>query len=249
MNNFEQNSKFLSIVKDLSQIETNEIELMLAIFKKTVNAAVDEQTDILTNEFENACAAYGKNAAELTELRDELVGGYEKEFYRIKESLEEQYVNLIFELQEIQSNQKIAITNFMKIMSKDFVSAEDSATIDALVEKYGNYCGLEEECYKMMDECVTGVPFLIETVMKFEDKQVITKNNIGIINKIKAFFRSLIKSNQFEINFVDVKRAKLIRIKDNTDTVAEEIRDTTVNYVDTLASFKEQIKEAANIVA
>ncbi len=246
MSDVEQKSKFLGIVKELSQFETNELELMLAIFKKTVNKSVDEQTEILTNEFDNACAAYGKNPSEMVALRDEIVGGYEKEFYRIKERLEEQYVNLIFELQEIQSNQKIAVTNFMKLATKDFTSSEDMETMDMLIEKYGNYCGLEEECYKMMEECVIGVPFLIETVMKFEDKQIATKNNIGIINKIKTLIRSLFKSNKFEINFVEVKRAKIIKIRENTDNVVEEIRDNTVNYVETLASYKNQIKEAAN---
>ncbi len=246
MSDVEQKSKFLGIVKELSQFETNELELMLAIFKKTVNKSVDEQTEILTNEFDNACAAYGKNPSEMVALRDEIVGGYEKEFYRIKERWEEQYVNLIFELQEIQSNQKIAVTNFMKLATKDFTSSEDMETMDMLIEKYGNYCGLEEECYKMMEECVIGVPFLIETVMKFEDKQIATKNNIGIINKIKTLIRSLFKSNKFEINFVEVKRAKIIKIRENTDNVVEEIRDNTVNYVETLASYKNQIKEAAN---
>ncbi len=134
----------------------------------------------------------------------------------------------------------------MKLATKDFTSSEDMETMDMLIEKYGNYCGLEEECYKMMEECVIGVPFLIETVMKFEDKQIATKNNIGIINKIKTLIRSLFKSNKFEINFVEVKRAKIIKIRENTDNVVEEIRDNTVNYVETLASYKNQIKEAAN---
>lgn len=249
MSKVELKSKFLEIEKDLSQLETNELELMLAIFKKTVNNAVDVQTEILTNEFDNACAAYGKNPSDMVELRDELVGGYEKEFYRIKERLEEQYVNLIFELQEIQSNQKIAVTNFMKLASKDYTSSEDMETIDMLIEKYGNYCGLEEECYNMMEECVIGVPYIIETVMKFEDKQIATKSNTGIINKIITLIRGLFKANKFEINFAEVKRAKIVKIKENTDSVIEEIRDNTVNYIETLASYKNQIKEAANIVA
>ncbi len=76
MSDVEQKSKFLGIVKELSQFETNELELMLAIFKKTVNKSVDEQTEILTNEFDNACAAYGKNPSEMVALRDEIFVRY-----------------------------------------------------------------------------------------------------------------------------------------------------------------------------
>ena len=249
MNNIEDSKKVFGLVKDLSQIETNELELMLAIFKKTLNSAVAPHVEILTNEFENACAAYGKNPDELGDLRDELVGGYEKEFYKIKERIEEQYVNLIFELQETQSNEKIAITNYMKMAGSDYTSSEDAEKMDALISRYGDYCGLEEECQKMLDECAASVPYLLETVMKFEGREVIVKSNSGLLESIKKLLSSIFKTNKFETNFVDVKRAKLAMVVDNTETVAEEIRDNTVNYIDTLASYKDQIKEATNVIA
>lgn len=249
MSNIEDSKKVFGIVKDLSQVETNELELMLAIFKKTINAAVEPHVEVLSNEFENACAAYGKDASTLGELRDELVGGYEKEFYKIKERIEEQYVNLIFELQETQSNEKIAITNYMKLAGSDYTSSEDSEKMDAFIDRYGDYCGLEDECQKMLDECIASVPYLIDTVMKFEGTEIVVKSKTGLLESIKKIFSSIFKSNKFETNFVDVKRAKLEMVANNTETVAEEIRDNTVNYIDTLASYKEQIKEATNVIA
>lgn len=249
MNSVEESNKLFGLVKDLSQTETNEIELMLSIMKKNLAEAVNSHVESLSAEFSSKCELYGKNEETLLNVKDEIIGGYEKEFYKIKETIEEQYINLIFELQSIQTSEKEAIVDYKKILDSrhtEYDGPEDVIKTEQILDKYGNYCGLENECYKMLEECTDSINYLVGSAMKFEDNQMSLTYKKGLVAKVSYMFCKMFGLNKFEREYLERKRATIEKVKINTDNLVEEIRNNTVNYVDALASYRNQIKEAEN---
>lgn len=291
MNKQEVSTKLLRMIKELSQLETNEIELMLAIFKKKIKDRVNDYMRKISEDFSVKCEYYGKSHEELREIREEILGGYEREFSRISDRLQEQYVNLILELQEIQSNQKIALTNYKKMLdakaevesSREYISYKNNFNnwiekrelakdqdavdkcdmallelknpviiyeekIDSLIEKYGNYCGLEIECYRRLEECSNSVEMAIDSVMKYDLDWLDVPRKHGIFSTIKKLLNKVFSGGKFEREFLRPTKEKIRTIRKNTDVLIENIRDNTVKYIDTLNVYKNQIKQASNNV-
>lgn len=108
--------RIFKTLQDISQYELNEIQLLIAIIKKNITDSIDKHMETIGNEFKNSCEYYGKNVADVVITRDEIINGYNEVFNKIASKFEEQYMNLALEIQEAQSNQKIAITNMKRVM-------------------------------------------------------------------------------------------------------------------------------------
>ena len=154
----------------------------------------------------------------------------------------------MFELQEIQLNQMITITNYKKMIdtknkyevSKEFIAyknklndltkrRDDAETkkefdeletelanlvnpmlkyeksIDVLVQKYGNYCALEEECLSRMEECFNNVESTLKTIMKYDTEALTVVKKDGIFSALKKVFNKLFAGKNFEKQFIPFK--------------------------------------------
>lgn len=291
MEKMEVSAKLIRMIKELSQLETNEIELMLGIFKKKITDRVNDYMRKISEDFSLKCEYYGKSHEELREIREEILGGYEREFSRISDRLQEQYINLILELQEIQANQKIALTNYKKMIdakldmenSEEYISyknafdewseKKESATnqetidkcdkalyelqnplvsyeykIDTLIIKYGNYCDLENECYKKLDECNSKVDSAIDSVMQYDTEWLDNPKKNSMFTMIRKMLNKFLGSGKFEREFLRPTKVKIKNIRSNTDELIENIRNNTVRYIDTLNKYKNKIKQTSNNV-
>ena len=291
MEKMEVSAKLLRMIKELSQLETNEIELMLGIFKKRITDRVNDYMRKISEDFSLKCEYYGKSHEELREIREEILGGYEREFSRISDRLQEQYINLILELQEIQANQKIALTNYKKMIDakldieqtqeyieykndleewskkrelateQDIIEECDRALselknpvssyeykIDTIIIKYGNYCDLENECYKKLEECSSRIDSSIDSVMQYDTEWLDNPRKYGIFAVIKKTLNKIFGGSKFEKEFLRPTKAKIKTIRSNTDVLIENIRDNTVRYIDTLNKYKNKIKQTSKNV-
>ena len=237
----DKNLELLNSIEKLSQYEIDEIELLMAIYQKRIIEITEKYIKELNDEFDYSY----KNPEEKTEIRNEIINGYKAQFERIQNGLEEQYVNLFYELKEIQLNQKIALVNYKKTLSKDYILDKDVETLVNLINKYGNYCGVEDECYKMIYECGNSFEELLSSVMQYDKKELITEKKIGIFEKIK----NLLKSKKKEDNFLISKREKIKNIEKNTDTVIQYIKNTTIKYISTLSIYRDIVKNEAGKTA
>lgn len=286
MNSVEQSTKLLSIVKELSDIESNEIELMVGIFKRNIADITESYLEKISKDFSFKCEFYGKKIDDVRVIHEEIISGYKKEFQKISEKLEEQYVNLMFELQEIQMNQMIAVTNYKKMLDnkskfeasneylayknklENLVSRRDDAetkkefdeleeelanlvdpiikyenSIDAIVQKYGNYCALEEECFSKIKECEESVKDALSTVMKYDTEALAVVKKGGIFSAFKKIFNKLFAGKKFEKQFVKIKKENIARIEADTNILTEEIKNKTIEYIETLMIYKAEVKE------
>lgn len=292
MSDIQKKDELFKIIKDLSQVETREIELMLAMFRRCIKDTVNSYMKRISEDFYTRCEFYGRAVEEVREIREEILGGYEREFARISDRYEEQYVNLIFELQEAQSNQKITISNYKKLLDakescedsdeyinyknklaeltykkdnsagkEEFYELEKALSslkdpiisyqdkIDVLMEKYGNYCGLEEECFKRLDECKENVNAALDSVMKYDAEWLGVPKKPHALEIVNRFLNRLFGYRKFEKEFISMKKKKIKMIRNNTDRLIEEIRNNTVIYIETLTLYKKNIKQFTKTIS
>lgn len=236
----DQNQRLLEKIERISGLEMNEIELMMSIFQRRILTITEDHLDELNNEIDFSY----ENPDEKIEVRNEIINGYKTQFERIQNGLEEQYVNLFYELKEIQSNQKIALINYKKMLDQEIITDQDIDVMTSLIDRYGNYCGLEEECYKMINECSNSFISLLDSVMQYDKKEIAINKKIGIFEKIKSLLKKKKKEDQFLIS----KREKIKKITKDTDTIMQYIKNTTIKYISTLSIYKDIIKSEANEV-
>lgn len=108
--------KILGTMQELSQIELNETQLLIAIIKKNITELIDKNMSLIESEFSSTCQVYSRNENELGAEKKEILDGYRAEFEKVASKFEEQYMNIALELQESQSNQKIAVTNMKRVL-------------------------------------------------------------------------------------------------------------------------------------
>lgn len=233
MNIVEGNERILEIIKEISEIEMNEIELSFAIFQREMVELINYHLDSLRNDIINA---FEKPKEELVE---EIINGYKDEFYRVEDKLEEQYINILVDLQEIQSNEKISIINCRKVLEKDI---ENEEKILSYVHRYIDYCNLENECYRMLNDCTSSANDLLNSVMKFEVKDLVPKEKTGILEKIRRFLKKV----KYEDEYIKSRKETIGNIKREVDTKVEFIKNTTVKNISKLTYYKEKIKSQKN---
>lgn len=131
-------------VKKLSDLEVNEVHLLVAIIKKKVDELINKNMKILENEFSINCERYNKHPESVINEKNEILQGYRKEFNRIASKFQEEYMNFAIQLQNIQSKQKIAIANMKKMANskRKFIKTGEYskflAKIENLEEKRDN---------------------------------------------------------------------------------------------------------------
>lgn len=112
--------KLSNTIKELSNIEVNEISLLIATIKKNLTDLINKNMELLENEFIAKCDFYGKSSDSVSKEKEEILKGYKEEFDRIASKFEEEYMNFALELQEIQESQKTTIIDMIRIIdSKD----------------------------------------------------------------------------------------------------------------------------------
>lgn len=238
--------RLMATLNEISNVEVNEIALIISIIKRNINDLINKNMQILSDEFLEKCEYYGKSISQVNSEKIELLNSYKEEFNRIALKFEEEYMNLALELQEVQSNQKIAIANMKKVvdMKAKYLESEEykndsensevsidvyNVKIDKLADKYIKYCGLEQACIVKLKECNSKIEKAINSVMQYE-----VINKIAVVEKksIFKFFSKLLSKftseKRFQKEYIEKKKENIEKIKVSTDTVLSEL-DREIN--------------------
>ena len=288
----EQEKKLIGIIKELSQLQSSEIDLMVAIFNRNINNIISEYMIKISDDFSLKCKFYKRNEVDVEKIKTEIISSYEREFEKISDRFNEQFINIIYELQEAQLNQMVIITNYKHAIEEkenfksskeyknyinkieEFTLSRDNAEtkadfdkfdkalvnlknpityyeekIDLIVQKYGAFCALEEDCYSKLEECTNNAKIAIDSVMKYDKEWIDVKRKANIFSFFNKLLNRFVGAKKFEKEFVSKKVENIKLITENTDKLIEDTRKDTVIYVEAIAAQKDQIKKASNTVA
>lgn len=148
--------ELLSRIEEISNIEVNEAALLISIIKKNITDLIEKNLKIVEDDFVSKCSFYNKKIEEVSKEKEEILNGYKEQFYNIASKLEEEYMNFALELQDAQSNQKIALVNLKKVSDSKiaYLSSGEyeiyKTKIKNLEDKMNN-CLIKEEFDKIAD--------------------------------------------------------------------------------------------------
>lgn len=266
--------KIMKTIDEVIDKEISEVQLLSVIAIKKIENLIEKNMGIINNNFDAKCKYYNKSSNDVSKIKDEIISEYSGLFEDLEEEYMYQISQLIEGLKECQSNQKIAIANYKKILlsKEEYVNSEkykeytnkleelqtkfktssDKSTveqiseylsnledpveiynkkIDALVDKYGNYCALEKTCIENINTCISAIESDMAKVMKFENESFsLVSTKKSIFDSIKSFISKLFKKGNFEKYYVSVKLENIEKLKGEIDTVLDSIVDNTTAY-------------------
>lgn len=208
--------RLVSTINELSNTEVNEISLLIAIIKKNVVDLIEKNMKKLEDEFIAKCDYYGKSNTDASSEKEEILNGYRNEFNRIASKVEEEYMNLALELQDAQSNQKIAIVNMKKVISskKKYIESDE----------YEKFLAKIKELENKRDNCLVKVEF--DKIVNYLDN---VKDPIEIYNKkIDAY------ANKY-IRYCGLEEACIVKLEKCNEKVENAINSVMQYDVGQLA--------------
>ena len=110
--------KLLESIKELSDLELIDEQLCLGIFLKKADNLISEKMQKIEVELDSKMDLYSSRTSENENKKREIIERYKTEFNRVLEKYEDRFINIQLELQGIQSNQKIALANWRKVLDE-----------------------------------------------------------------------------------------------------------------------------------
>lgn len=224
-------------IKELVELEVQEIELKFAIFNNRALSKYNEKVELINENFIQQSKFYGKKVEDYENEKNDIIDKYNKEFQKIYDKRRIQYINIVNEIREMQSNQKIALANIENLYSEwdsliDSKEQKEGSTnlfdeinkkLLALTDKYEKYDGVILECEKKLDDCIVALEEDFNSIMKYRNNSLIVpkKENflVKLFNKIfggnKKFKKEVIDKMNFEIDDIQKNDSKLLEIIDS----------------------------------
>ena len=110
--------KLFEYIKELGEIEVIDQTLSLAIFLKKINNLIEEKMEKIENELNSKMSLYNVKNGKFESKKEEILKKYKLELNKVVEKYEDRYINIQLELQGINSNQKIVLANWQKILEE-----------------------------------------------------------------------------------------------------------------------------------
>lgn len=237
MENVKVNDDMLVLITELTGLEQNKLMLLAAIYTRKVQEIKREKIDKFRKYLSDEIVFYKRNLDKYTSQIDEYVEIYEKKLDEVIEQFAILYKYLQNEIAFAQTNQKIAVANF--VASKRGLDKATADNNNALIEKSNkkvfataqkklNYDVVIDECTIKLKECMNDTLEAIDDIFTISsDKLSISPK--GLIDKIKYNFMITFKGKKaFENNVILPLEGKL---KDIRKTVMETISETKFEII------------------
>lgn len=166
------NERLLKELTEMTKTEALELQVKYAIFNKKLKDSYEEKMNVIVKNFEEQAKFYGKKVEDCIDTKNSIISKYNAEFQKIYDIRKEQFYNVVAEIQEMQSNQKIAMANMMKINAQ----LEDLS---------------DSESYKEYIENKTKFEYMINTTLKKAEFDKYTELLENLKNPSENYYKIL----------------------------------------------------------
>lgn len=249
------NEDMLVLITDLTNLEQNRLMLLATIYTRKIEEIKKEKIDNLQKYLLDQIKFYKRNLAKYKNVLDNYLSTYENKLNAIIEQYTAEYKYLQNEIAFAQTNQKIAIANF--VASKRGL---DKATVDsniALIEKSNkkifataqkklNYDVVIDECMARLEKCVEDTFKVIDEIFYISNDKIMIFNN-NFITKIKHFFTITFNGNKsFEKNVINPFEKELKDIERLTTENVSKNKIEMMYYIAQLEKIRKDINSSFN---
>ncbi len=259
--------KLMECINELEEIESIDTKLTFAIFRSSAYSKIESMVNKLKQRIEEQMKASKISNDTYDAKNKEMIKKYEDELRKIYVEYENSIINVQLEMQEAESNQKIAIANLKKIndMKNEALQKQEyieqlinnpelhkqyTNKVDAYIEKFNNY-------NKIIDECLIETELVRQEFLRTldevdiidENNQLTTKNESffqGLINKIKSLFSN---KKSYETQFVNPTEENITKLENENVERIKEVSRKNVKFLATIIVMKKKINQYFNLTA
>lgn len=226
MENIEK--KLMQIIEGFSNIEVLEFEFEFARFNLELKKIYEEKIKFIEDNLDNQIKFYGKNIEDCKSEKEKILSKYTIEFQKIYNQRKEQFFNIQVEIQEMQSNQKIAIANFKTVIDNKKVFLKSSEYLKYLKQKqeyqnvidttlksaeFEKYTKLLEEMKDPFEEYSKKLEALVQ---RYDGYQI-------LIEECEKKLMECLSETKKDFDRITKYRNESLAIKNNTNIIAKFI--------------------------
>lgn len=238
-------------IEELGNIELNDALINLAIFNKDIEDAISKRLEFLKNDFDSKRILYNVGANMFSKQKEEILGQYGALLNKVSENFVYRFHNIQLELQEIESNQKIALANFSKVISdknknhnlSNELLRKYNKKARACLAKYNDYNELVNECLIEINICKKELNETLDKILTIsQELELIQKQNKMqlFISKIRYIFNG---RKKFENNIIKKRRNDISNIQDISEDITKETHNKTINFTATISAMRDRINQ------
>lgn len=254
MENLKVNEDMLLLISDLTNLEQNKLMLMATIYTRKSEEIKKNKIDNLQKYLLDQVKFYKRNLAKYKDIIDNYLSRYENAITKLIEQYGVEYKNLQNEIVFAQTNQKIAVANF--IASKRGLDKATSDSNLALIEKSNkkifataqkklNYDVVIDECIIRMEKCIKNTYETVEELFYISNDKIMINTNF--IGKVKHFFITTFRGTKsFKRNVIDPFEKELKDIESAATNTVSNIKIEIVKYMSQLEKIRNDINISFN---
>ena len=197
MNNAEIKQNLSDVITELSSLENDRLFLWATIYTRKCEELKKKKINELKKYFDTSLKFYKRDSAKYFKQYIKLEEKYKKLLTRLIDQYTVQYQYIQNEEVVANSNQKIAIANFIVIKrGEEKAKLENNiALIDkserkifATAQKKLNYDVIIDECNSRLEKCMNDTYVKIDEIFNISDNKLTTHKS-SLFDNIKHFFR------------------------------------------------------------
>jgi len=222
------------LVSDLTQVEQNKLMLMATIYERKVEELKKEKINKLNTYLQEQLKFYRCNLKDYEVTFEKFCESYTNKIDRLYDQFCIMYKYLQNEVVFAQTNQKIAVANFVtskKGLDKaradnNIVLIEKSnKKIMATAQKKLNYDVIIDECIARLEKCINDTLEAIDTIFYISNDKVSIVQD-SFFDKIKKFFKLRFnKSQNFDKMIIKPLENDFVKIEDMTAGKISEVKN------------------------
>ena len=234
---FNLERKLVSELNELSYAEEKEIKITSSIYIDEYEELKNEKINSFKNSVNDQIRFYGRNPSEYAKEIENLTKKYSELINMIIKEYNTRFIAINNELQDTQSNQKIAIVNI-----KFGIKFKDDVKIRASENKKDNYEIVLGECSRQLDSCKDEMIQKVNEIFYSKDKQL-SLPKTSILEKIKNIFTGKAKVENFLLNSVEVE---LNQLENSVSTELKNVSEETILNLAIIKDARQQTQEIFN---
>ena len=219
--------ELVSEMTELTDSEEKEIKVISSIYINEYQELKNQKIDSFSRSIKQQIAFYGRDPYEYIKQIDKLTEKYSKLVDLMIKEYNTRYIAINNELQDTQSNQKIAIVNI-----KFGIRLKDDKKIKASQNKKENYEIILGECSRQLEGCKDEMVKKVNEIFYNKDKQL-SINKFNIFERIKNIFTGKSKVENFLLQSLEVELEQL------EDSVSNELKNVSKQTIFNLAIIKD----------
>lgn len=233
MSKIELEQGLIANLRELTQLEQNEISVLIAIYSNHCDEYRKNKEEDFIKSIEQKIQFYGRKKSEYDLKINEVLEKYNNLIEQIIVQYNTRMMTIMSEINETEMNQKTAIVN-MKIS----IDNADEYKIDATKNQKNNYEIVLQECFRQADNCWTECQSKLDEIFYNKSNQLAVKSS-GILQKLINIFTGKKNIDKFVFESLEVE---LKQLQDKVNLEIEKIEEETLKNITIIKDAQIQTK-------